>query len=354
VETFQRKTNKEIPDRSDIEALVPAMQVADSQLLDTLEPLVDVDAFISFWATEILVMHADGYARNTNNFYFYRDPGDGKFRFIPWGIDSIMFPDTVLPWETQLPPKTVWAEGALSRRLYHLPETRTRYLDRLRELLDTVWDEEALHAEIDRMQALLDPHIALADKPQFEQGLDMVRDFVNARRGELEPLLEGAPEVWDRPLRDPWCIDEIGTVDVSFSTTWGTLEQEDPFATGTGTMNVVAHGTPFVPVLTGSKSGLDTNEGMAVVQVVSWLDDDTALIVHLAIDPDAFAAGTIPVDWIAVSGYIVQILFPPESEPVGEIIGIVGEGSLTLTAASTTSGATVAGSMSATMYEPFF
>ncbi len=354
IETFQKKTNKIDPDRSDIEALVPAVQVPDAELLDTLEALVNIDSFIDFWATELLVMHADGYARNTNNFYMYRDPATGQFNFIPWGIDSILFPDTELSWEDQLPPRTVWAEGALARRLYRLPETRDRYLARLQELLDTVWDEDAIHAEIDRMEELIRPYVVAEEIDQFDQGLDLVREFVTERRGELEPVLSGSPEPWDRPLRDPWCIDPIGTVEATFSTTWGTLQEEDPFATGTGTMNVVVDGVPFVPVSTGAKAGINPDDGKAAIQVISWLDDDTALIVHVAMAPDLLEPGTLTVDWIDTAGYAVQILFPPDADPEAVVVGIVGDGTLELSAASTTEGATISGSISTLLYEQWW
>jgi len=353
IETFQKKTNKLEPDRSDIEALVPAVEAPDVEFLDAIEPLVDIDSFIDMWATELLVMHADGYARNTNNFYMYRDPATQQFVFIPWGIDSILFPDTQISWEDQMPPKTVWAEGALSRRLYLLPETRTRYLGRLRELLDTVWNEEVIHAELDRMEALVRPLVTEEETEQFDFVLTMVRDFVDARRGELEPVLAGAPELWDRPLRDPWCIDAIGTVEASFSTTWGTLQDEDVFASGTGTMNVVADGVPFVTGQVGSHSGLEPEEGVAVIQLFSWLDDGTLLVLHLVLDPALVQPGTLEVDWIEVSAQAVKIEFPPVGEPEAVPVGLVGDGTLVFTAASTSDGAPVSGTVSTLLYEPF-
>ena len=351
VDTFQRKTNDADLDRSDIEALVPAMSVSDDELLAALDPLVDVDAFIDMWAAELLIMHADGYARNTNNFYLYREAQSGKFHFIPWGIDSIMFADGILPWEEELPPTSIWAEGVLSRRLYALPETRARYFDRLEELLEA-WDEAALVDEIDRMEELLTPHLDAETDTNFAAAVDSVRDFVNGRQAILETALAGAEPGWDGALRDPWCIDEIGTVSATFSTTFGTITDEDPFASGSGTLNVTVNGVPFVPVNVGSKSGYDEESGAAAIQVVAWLDDDTALILHMVIpDRDNFAPGTLAVDWTTVSGYVVRILFPPDSDPVGEVVAMVGEGTLWLTAASTTPGAPVSGSMSTILYE---
>jgi hypothetical protein len=60
VDVFERKTNRDDPDRSDIEALVPALTVDDAVLLDTLEPLVDLPRFFEMWAMDVLLMHGDG------------------------------------------------------------------------------------------------------------------------------------------------------------------------------------------------------------------------------------------------------------------------------------------------------
>jgi hypothetical protein len=119
-------------------------------------------------------------------------------------------------------------------------------------------------------------------------------------------------------------------------------------------MDVVANGVPFVPVLTGAKAGIDPEEGKAVIQVVSWLDDDTALIVHVAMSPDQMEPGTLNVDWIDTAGYAVQVLFPPEGEPELVVVGIVGDGTLELSAASTDDGATVSGSISTLLYEQWW
>jgi hypothetical protein len=356
VDTFQKKTNKEDPDRSDIEALVPALDVPDAQLLDELGQHIDIDAFLTFWAMELLLSHPDGYARNTNNFYMYNDPTTGLWSFIPWGIDSILFDAELLPWEDEAAPRSVWAEGVLSRRLYLLPETRTQYFDRLQEVLDTVWNEDDLLAEIDRMEALIRPHLDAGETQPFEDTLGLVRDFVSTRRSVLQSEISGTEPAWNGPLREPWCIDEIGTANATFDTTWGTLGAADPFASGVATMDVAVQGWTFTPVALGATAGLDEDSGNPAVQVVAWLADDTALIVHTVIDRNLFEAGvSLPVDWIDVTGYVVHFEFPPGGgEPTMQVVGILGEGTLEIEAAGTTDGAGVKGTLSAVVYESIF
>ncbi len=85
VKTFERKNNKKDASRSDLENVVKALQSKDDELLQNLQPLVDVDAYLRYWAVESLIGHWDSYSANGNNFFVYRHPADGKFRFIPWG-----------------------------------------------------------------------------------------------------------------------------------------------------------------------------------------------------------------------------------------------------------------------------
>ncbi len=355
VDTFQKKTNKLDPDRSDLAALVTALDDDDSQVLADLDSKVDLDEFISLWATELLVMHADGYARNTNNYYLYHDPVSGKISFIPWGIDSILFPDAVLPWEDQKPPVTVWAEGALARRLYNLADTRARYFARLRELLDTVWDEDAILAEIDRMEEMLTPYLTEEEQTTFPDAVDAVRDFVSTRRETLETALAGTPPSWLGPLRAPWCIDTIGEVSATFSTSWGTFEADDVFAQGTGTLDVTVGEVGFTTVMVGAKSGINPDDDQPSIQVIAWLDDDTALILHMVIpDPDDVAPGELTVDWTESSGYVVRVRFPPGADPELEVVGMIGEGTITLDQAGMANGAPITGSMSTLLYEPMF
>jgi hypothetical protein len=114
-------------------------------------------------------------------------------------------------------------------------------------------------------------------------------------------------------------------------------------------------GVPFVPVQIGSRSGYDPDSGEPAIQVVAWLDDYTALFLHRVVpDPADLAPGSLALDWTEASGYVVRIRFPPESDPVLEVVGMVGEGTLWLSQAGTTPGAAVVGSVSTTLYEPLF
>jgi spore coat protein H len=54
-----------------------------------LNEVLDVNRFLGFMATEVLVDHHDGYSMDRNNFRLYHNPADDKFLFLPHGLDLL-------------------------------------------------------------------------------------------------------------------------------------------------------------------------------------------------------------------------------------------------------------------------
>lgn len=88
--TFEKKTRADEGDWSDIDAVIAALQDPSPAGLEALAAAIDLDRFLTFWATEALIGHWDGYANNRTNFYVYRESdADAPLTFIPWGVDSV-------------------------------------------------------------------------------------------------------------------------------------------------------------------------------------------------------------------------------------------------------------------------
>lgn len=351
--TFEKKTNELAGDFSDIEAMTAALQVGDGQLLDALAPHLDVDRFTTFWATEVLLAHWDGYAGNTNNFSLYHDPTTGRFEFLPWGTDGV-FQLREAPPQGEPPPVSVFATGLLARRLYLLPATRDAYVARLEELLDGVWDETAILDEIDRMELLITPVAAPFEVGGIAPAADALRAFVSGRRAELEAELAAGPPPWTAPLRDPPCLTANGMVTGTFDTTWGTIAG-DPFTSGTGALSATVDGLTLAIQATGSRAGWEPmapGPPQAQIQVVSQLFDGTFAVAVMNIKPALFASGTtLPVDWVVTFGALYR--FVPATGQ-GYFLGVFSDGTVTLDAATIAPGAAVQGSFSSELSEwPF-
>ena len=338
VGTFQRKTNKSDPDRSDLEAVVSALTASNDEVFDELSEHVDMDDFFAFWAMETLVRHNDGYSSNANNYYIYADLQTERFHFIPWGIDSILANE--LPEPPQ--PATVWAEGVLANRLFAIPTYRDQYLDRLTSLLDEVWHEQELLATVDQYVQLIDPYV---NSPRFEQAVGDVRTVIQTERAViLDELAAGEPQ-WTEPLPDPLCAATVGQVSGSFSTTWGSLTNVDPITAGTGTLSGTVDGHNYTSSLVWATSGAtiddDDQSQHAIVQIVGQLDDGSRLYLTVEVyNPEAFQAG-VSFSLDALTAFASLTLVTEQGDE--SELGFVLDGTVSLQSAGMTSGATVSG-----------
>ena len=89
--TFEKKTNSTEPARPEIDQISEALELEGDAMRDALDAIVDMDAFMTFWAMEALVAHHDGYSGNSNNFYVYGTPDQSNrnITFMPWGVDNL-------------------------------------------------------------------------------------------------------------------------------------------------------------------------------------------------------------------------------------------------------------------------
>ena len=233
--TFEKKTNEDEDDWSDVDAVMAALQDPSEAGLEALGEIVDLDRFLSFWATEALVGHWDGYTGDRNNYHFYREP-DGKFVFIPWGVDDTFhLKDDPNPFDNiSNPPASVLALSAIPNRLYNIPEWRGKYAARLKEILDAAWDEEELLASVDAMAAIVQEHALPEARAKAAEDTARVRKFILKRRGELLADLSPEPPDWPEPYGGTATGPGIepSTFEVHFETTWGSNASANPIEEG--------------------------------------------------------------------------------------------------------------------------
>ena len=348
--TIEKKTNEDEADWSDIDAVVAALQDQSDNGLETLGELVDLDRFLSFWATEVLIGHWDGYAGNRNNYQFYREP-DGRFVFIPWGPDDTFHlkPDPNPFDNISNPPPSVLALTSIPNRLYNHPDWRTKYAARLKEILDAAWDEEELLAAVDEMAAIVQRHALPEARAAASEDAERVRKFILKRRGEILADLTPAPPDWPEPAAYVPPSVSSRTLEIAFETTWGSNWSPDPLEEGT-LDSLLVNGSPEpaegVAVLAGHSSEeelalLPETDDHASIVVLS-LDDDGALSgMTLVLDMKYLAAGATAVIGADLVAGGVWSIPPGASEP--DSFSPFTEGMLDLSSGGTTPGAVIAG-----------
>ncbi len=236
--------------RRQLERLARLLEAEPPLDLRALETLVDLDAFLSSWAIESLIGLWDGYTANQNNYFVYFPSPGSPARFIPWGADSA-FPAASggMPGFSRGPSPVISAQSALANRLAFTPGVMSRYRARLEEILATVWREEDLLAEIDRLETLLTPHLSSAQEG-MPKSLETVRGFVRRRRDDIEKALADWPPELPSDYRRPMVSTRIGSAHGSFSTMQRSSADGDA-PSGEASVAITVRDEPFEFVPTG-------------------------------------------------------------------------------------------------------
>jgi len=222
---FEKKTNKKENDRSDLAAVASALALDDENLISTLEQLVDIDEFIRYWAVETLIGHWDSATGNANNYYIYRSPSDGLFHYIPWGTDAAFTGENI--FKPNAGP--LYKNINIASRLYAMEQYKTQYHNTLTELMDSIWDEEALLAETSRVQQL-------TGTP--ESAYINVTSFINSQRALLSNAIAGQGAGQIEYLIDDEAVDCSSSVPTT--TLIATVQSNGGVDTGTFTFTNLA------------------------------------------------------------------------------------------------------------------
>lgn len=206
---------------ADLERLTQlATTLADKDAkLATIEKLVDVEAFVRFWATESLIAFWDGYALNQNNYFIYRNPKNDKYHFIPWGTDAAFTNQMPVP-PFMIKYKPMHHHAVLPNRLNRFAAVQELYRKTMEELLDKVWNAEQIDADLTRIETLVADHLheSQRDCPRALKG---IRSFVRARPRVIKRGMRRWPiKLRDGPRRSYYTKD-LGTAEATFSTKWG-------------------------------------------------------------------------------------------------------------------------------------
>lgn len=225
---FERKFGKDKKGRKKIAELIELVNQEDEEGSGDWEEqfgkLVDLSSFYTFWGMESLLGHWDGYAGNSNNYFFYLNPKTDRFHFIPWGADALFVEKGKFDRDPKT-PISVRTLGLLTNRLYRSDSCRKRYEVELRRLLAEFWNEDELIAELKRANELIAPYVNDEQKrperkrrrgpaPQGKDGLKdrslsghRIQRFIETRRERLlEEIADGMPE-WNQPPREPIIVD---------------------------------------------------------------------------------------------------------------------------------------------------
>ena len=244
VERIEAKNKRTEKDKSQAIRLAQLLATQEGFDLEEVEKLVNVKKFIRFWAMENLTGFWDGYSNNQNNYFAYSNPNDNdRFHFMPWGADGA-FTDLRGPFgrfgNGDDAPKSIYSQGMLNNRLYHADGIPARYKAVMEDLLENIWNEPEILADLNRIHELTQNHLH-RNQNRVDDGIEKVSEFVQARRAEIESELRNWPVSINEP-RIPLHTVEVGKMAGTFTTVWKSERVENVTDQGKVDINLVLNG----------------------------------------------------------------------------------------------------------------
>ena len=166
-DTFDKETNADAADWSDILALYDALHALErttdpAAWRSGLETVLDVDGFLRWLATNTVIQNWDSYGRTPHNYYLYNDPSDGLLTWIPWDNNEALNKGKQ-QGNLSLPLDEVTAEWPLIRFLMDDPVYHARYVAYVEETASGAFEPTEMAATYTRLHALIEPYVTGAD-----------------------------------------------------------------------------------------------------------------------------------------------------------------------------------------------
>ncbi len=133
--------------RDDIIALADFVATADdAAFIAGVDARMDFAGYLTGYAISALTYHWDGYEYNTNNYYMFDRPSDGRFVFWLHGMDQLFYD---CGWSID-----AMGRGRIGQRVLENPALRDDFRAEITRFLDDVWDEAELVQLVDDARAI--------------------------------------------------------------------------------------------------------------------------------------------------------------------------------------------------------
>jgi hypothetical protein len=227
----------------------------------------------------------------------------------------------------------VYAWSQISYRLYSNPKTRSLYHRKLKSLLNEIWDEKALLAEVDRIEKLVSP-----DK----QAVEKQRKFIVSRKKSILEELSDAGPAWPHaPITKSRKLKKPVAISGTFSATWGSKDSFLPNTKLSITLTLNGKSQVFSGILNAAGMNDDPNlKGTAVINYYCIRASDKNLYIALSLMPSLIKKGEAPFHGFETFGVVVKL---DEKTGRHKMIGFIGDGKITFTAAGTKPGDKISG-----------
>jgi hypothetical protein len=202
-ENFEKKTNEDDADWSDILALFAALH-ADTYTSDPatwradLEAVFNVDVFLNYLAVNGIIQNWDTYGLMPHNYYLYNDPDTGLLTWIPWDNNEALQTGKQggsLALDFSGLDTDSWP---LIGKIYGDEVYKARYDELLLEVISAAFETNSIQATYDAYSALIEPYATtegsgytfLRSDDDFYQGVEALHAHAEQRAQAVSSYLD--------------------------------------------------------------------------------------------------------------------------------------------------------------------
>jgi spore coat protein H len=162
--SYEKKTNEDAGDWSDLRALVTALNASRSNAAawrTGLEAVFDVNEFLRWLAINTAIVNPDTYGWVTKNHYLYQDlANNGRMLFLPWDFNlSLSASNTIGIPVPSLSLSEITSNWPLIRYLLDDPVYKNIYLQEMRTAMSGCFNEAAITAKMRQLHELIRPYV---------------------------------------------------------------------------------------------------------------------------------------------------------------------------------------------------
>jgi len=168
---FEKKTNEDDADWSDIEALFAALH-DDTRTTDpvtwrtNLDAVFDTDVFLNYLAVNTVIQNWDTYGRMPHNYYLYNNPDTGKLTWIPWDNNESL-QEGKMGGSPELDFSDVTdSEWPLIGYLYQDEVYKAKYDTYVQEVVDGAFNTSSIQSLYSSYSTLVEPY-ATVEEPGY-------------------------------------------------------------------------------------------------------------------------------------------------------------------------------------------
>ncbi|MBS1828407.1 MAG: CotH kinase family protein [Acidobacteria bacterium] len=173
-ENYELETNEKADDWSDLIEFIRVLNTTPpADLPGAVEPLLDVEAVLSWLALDNYTVNLDSYIGSGHNYYLYHRLSDNRFTPIPWdpneawgvfnmgrSIDQLARLNRIFP-EPPMPGRP------LVTRLLSIPAYRERYMEKLKLMAEGAGHPDLLAARMNQLRDLIRDAVREDTKKMF-------------------------------------------------------------------------------------------------------------------------------------------------------------------------------------------